>query len=236
MDKQLSWATLELKAAGETPSHHIIKGIASTAQTDRDGDILEPKGAEYTLPFPLLSQHKHDAPIGEVVDLKVTSHGIEIEAHIPKDSGLGYVDMAWKQIKAGLIKGLSVGFRPIDYEPMKDGGYRFVRWALHELSAVSIPANAGASILTAKSIQEFDVPSLPDQLVMPEVTESIRAKAAALLTPTPLKPAPKGVHKMNLAERIKAAEEANIGFKDQLTELTSLWKKFRRVLKKASLT
>jgi HK97 family phage prohead protease len=146
-----SWSTLEIKSIDE--STRIIKGIASTPSTDRAGDIVEPKGARFTLPIPLLSQHDHGAPIGMVKSARVTDAGIEIEAEIPKNSGLGYVEKAWGQIKSGLVRGLSIGFRATKAEPIKGGGYRFKEWLWLELSAVTIPCNADASII---SIKRFD--------------------------------------------------------------------------------
>jgi HK97 family phage prohead protease len=146
-----SWSTLEIKSIDE--STRVIKGIASTPTTDRAGDIVEPKGARFTLPIPLLSQHDHSAPIGMVRSARVTDAGIEIEAEIPKGSGLGYVEKAWGQIKAGLVRGLSIGFRATKAEPLKGGGYRFKEWQWLELSAVTIPCNAEANIV---SVKRFD--------------------------------------------------------------------------------
>src|SRR4030095_3041480 len=55
-------------------------------------------------------------------------------------------------IKAGLVPGLSIGFKPIDYKPIeKTGGYRIVKWNWYELSAVTIPMNADATISAIKS-------------------------------------------------------------------------------------
>ncbi len=131
----------------------IIKGLASTPAPDRSNDIVDPLGAVFKLPIPLLSQHDHSKPIGEVTDAKVTKNGIEFTAKIAK--GLDYVDTAWTQIKLGLIKGVSVGFRPIEYEEFKnDNGYgiKFKKWEWFELSAVTIPANSQATISMIKSL------------------------------------------------------------------------------------
>lgn len=131
----------------------IIRGIASTPTPDRSNDIVEPKGAKFKLPIPLLSQHDHTKPIGHVIEAKITSKGIEIVAQIAK--GIDYVDQSWAQIKAGLIRGLSIGFRPLEYQEHKnsDGyGYTFSSWEWYELSAVTVPANADASISMVKSL------------------------------------------------------------------------------------
>jgi HK97 family phage prohead protease len=112
--------------------------------------VVEPKGARFTLPIPLLSQHDHSSPIGTVVSANVTDAGIEIEALIPKDSGLDYVEKAWRQIKSGLVRGLSIGFKGTKATQIKGGGLRFTEWQWLELSAVTIPCNHEANILAVK--------------------------------------------------------------------------------------
>ena len=144
-----TWSTFTVKAFDEDA--RIIKGIASTPSTDRDGDIIDAMGAQFKLPFPLLSQHDINSPIGEVIKAVATKEGIAIEAHIAKDSGLGYVDATWKKIKAGLIKGLSIGFRPIEAVAI-DTGIHFKKYEIFELSAVTVPANMEASIHSVKHL------------------------------------------------------------------------------------
>lgn len=152
MEAIKSWSVLEVKSVSD--DNRVIRGIASTPSTDRAGDIVEPKGAKFKVPFPLLSQHDHQSPIGHVTSAKVTDKGIEIEASIAKDSGLDYVDRAWAQIKAGLVRGLSIGFRAIKAEPVDAEkpykGIRFKEWELFELSAVTIPCNAECNITAVK--------------------------------------------------------------------------------------
>jgi HK97 family phage major capsid protein/HK97 family phage prohead protease len=134
----------------------IITGIASTPEVDRAGDVVESSGAVFKLPMPLLWQHRADSPIGHVTAATITKAGIKITAQIAKDVGLPDIDRAWTLIKAGLVRGLSIGFKALEMEPLnaKDpwGGQRFLKWEWMELSAVTIAANAAASISTIKSI------------------------------------------------------------------------------------
>lgn len=158
----------------------VIRGIATTADTDRDGDIVDPLGAEFSLPIPLLFQHDHGQPIGQVFEAKSTPEGIEIAARIAKDA-TERIREIWQMVKAGLVAGLSVGFRPIEYEPIATG-YRFTKWAWYELSAVTIPANASAKITTTKSrtpvkLEEVKKPmTIADQI---KAFEQKRAEALA---------------------------------------------------------
>jgi HK97 family phage prohead protease len=134
----------------------IITGLATTPEVDRVGDVVESAGAIFKLPMPLLWQHRADQPIGHVTAATVTKDGIKITAQIAKNIGLAEVDRAWALIKAGLVRGLSIGFIALESEPLDAknpwGGQRFKRWEWLELSAVTIAANGTASIATIKQL------------------------------------------------------------------------------------
>jgi hypothetical protein len=51
-----AYSLLHVKSIDE--DQRILIGVASTPSTDSYGDIVEPEGAEYKLPLPLLWQHK----------------------------------------------------------------------------------------------------------------------------------------------------------------------------------
>lgn len=135
----------------------IITGIASTPEPDRVGDIVEPVGAEFKNPSPLLWMHMHDLPVGTVNFGKPTKAGIPFEATIARveePAGLkARLDEAWQSVKAGIVAAVSIGFKPIEYSFLEDtGGIRFSRIDIMELSLVTVPANAGATITAIKSI------------------------------------------------------------------------------------
>lgn len=150
-----AYSLITVKAVDEEKRE--ITGIATTPAPDRHGDVVEPKGAEFNLPLPLLWQHDSRQPVGKVVSAKVTKEGIEVRAQIAKvDAPAGLaarLEEAWQSVKAGLVSGLSIGFRALEYSFLDDtDGIRFTRWAWLELSLVTIPANAEASIQSIKSI------------------------------------------------------------------------------------
>ena len=130
----------------------VLKGIASTPTPDRVGDTVVPEGIQFKTPYPLLWQHDPSKPIGTVNKMTITAAGAEVEATIAPAGTAAYIDEAYNLIKAGLIPGLSIGFRPIDYEFDKStGGYLIKTCELFELSAVTIPANAEAGVQSIKS-------------------------------------------------------------------------------------
>ena len=149
-----AYSTLEIKSV-DTDTRKFT-GIASTPSTDRMGDIVEPKGAQFKLPIPLLWQHNSSDPIGWVKSAKVTKDGIEVEGEIASIAEEGSLKerlkTAWQMIQAKLVRGLSIGFNSIESARI-DGTYgiRFMKWEWLELSAVTIPANQEATITAVKS-------------------------------------------------------------------------------------
>jgi HK97 family phage major capsid protein/HK97 family phage prohead protease len=149
-----AYSLLVIKSVDE--AQRIIRGIATTPTPDRIGDVVESEGAEFKLPLPLLSHHDRERPIGHVTKAKVTADGIEIEAQLKKIDEPGRLkdrlDEAWQEIKHGLVRGLSIGFKPIEAARIENTfGLRFLKWMWLELSAVVIPANEDASITAVKS-------------------------------------------------------------------------------------
>lgn len=154
MKNQRAYSILNIRSVSE--EERVIEGIASTAAVDSYGDIIEPEGAEFDLPMPLLWQHEHDKPVGHVEFMKATKDGVPFKARIVKVDEPGRLqdrtNEAWQSLKLKLITGVSIGFRALEWEPMKGGGIRFKRWKCHELSLVTIPANSEATIDVVRSI------------------------------------------------------------------------------------
>lgn len=152
-----AYCTLAIKAVADAAGARRFEGIASTPTTDRMGDIVEPRGARYQLPLALLWQHDPMDPIGWIRSVTVDSSGIRVQgevADVPHDGPLRTrLTDAWEALRCGLVRGLSIGFQPVPgtAERMKNGGMRFKEWTWHELSAVSIPANAEANITNIKA-------------------------------------------------------------------------------------
>ena len=164
-----AYSLLTVKAVDEELREMTITGMASTPTPDRLQDVVEPDGAQFKLPMPLLWQHDSRQPIGKVTYATVGKAGIEIVAKIIKGVS-NEIDRAANLIKAGLVTGLSIGFKSIESEFIPETkGMRFTKWDWLELSAVTIPANAEATIATVKSIdtalRAASGPQLPRSVV-----------------------------------------------------------------------
>lgn len=149
-----AYSLLEIRSADDDA--RVIEGIASTPTPDRYDDIVEPKGAKYALPMPLLWQHDHASPVGTVEFAKLTADGIPFKATIARIDEPGTLkdrlDEAWQSVKAKLVRAVSIGFRPLEYSYMDTGGVRYLSWEWLELSLVTIPANADATINVIRSL------------------------------------------------------------------------------------
>lgn len=205
----------------------VIRGIATTPNPDRVGDIVMPLGVEFKNPMPLLWQHDAHKPVGLVTFEKPTKKGIAFEARLPKITEAGAlrdrIEEAWQSVKYNLVKAVSIGFRTLEYEIIKEtGGIQFNRSEVMELSLVTIPANADATI---NSLKSFDI-GLDKSKTIEDVKEdnstalkvaTIQAKSALLpgVTGKPVKliktngPSASKENKnmKNYAEQIKQFED-----------------------------
>lgn len=149
-----AYSAFEVKAVDE--SRRVFRGWATTPATDRYGDTINPMGAKFANPVALLHQHWHGAPIGRVMFKAPTAKGIEFEAEIPVVAEEGSlkdrVDTAWGEIKYGIVRAVSIGFRPIKYAHLDDGGIDYQEIEIYELSTVSVPALPQAVITSVKSM------------------------------------------------------------------------------------
>ncbi|THV13739.1 phage major capsid protein [Rhizobium rhizophilum] len=154
-----AYSSLTIKAVDE--EKRIIRGIATTPAVDRVGDIVEPLGVKFTNPMAFLWQHDAHQPIGTVKFDKPTADGITFEAEIPviaEDGKLkDRIDEAWQSIKIGLVRAVSIGFRAVEYAFLDEGGIRFIKSEVYELSAVTIPAQPEAVMTSIKNMDAAGV-------------------------------------------------------------------------------
>lgn len=155
--KHASLGTFKLKAAAG--DQWSFTGTASTPTLDRQRDTVDPLGAHFILPLPLLWQHDSSQPVGHIVSATVDASGIRVEGKITEPTADMPVGMAsrlreaWASIKSGLVRGLSIGFLPIEAKWNDDGGMDIKSWDWLELSLVTLSANADAAVSSFKSVQ-----------------------------------------------------------------------------------
>jgi HK97 family phage prohead protease len=153
-DEFRAYGLFEVKALDK--ERRTFSGWATTPATDRMLDSINPLGAVFRNPVVLLHQHKHDQPIGRVTFKKPTKAGIEFDAEIPVIDEQGPLkdrcDTAFGEIRHGIVRAVSIGFRPLKYSFKEDGGIDFESVEIFELSTVSVPALPEAVITSVKAM------------------------------------------------------------------------------------
>jgi hypothetical protein len=153
-------------------NERAIVSYISTADIDRDGEVLLPKGMS-TKHYeesgkPVFWGHKYDEPkdvIGQCQWLKI---GNDAKAVVAKTAfrNTEFADEVYQLYSEDLtgqgpiLRGFSVGFIPLEWETgKKEGDPRrtYTKWELLEFSCVSIPCNPMAqTIIGQKGIKLCD--------------------------------------------------------------------------------
>lgn len=206
---QRAYATLQIKAVD--PVQRTITGIATTPTPDRMGDIVVSEGAKFKLPIPFLWQHDADQPVGNVIDAKVSPGGITVTCQFTQNTGVPTLDQrldeAFAMVQTGLVRGLSIGFMPVETAQIEGSwSCKFLEWEWLELSAVTIPANAEATINTIKRADRAVLQAKGLLGKNPVVRLSAAVAATRTGAPAPAAFTTKGLETMNIAERIASLE------------------------------
>ncbi|MGW9230576.1 HK97 family phage prohead protease [Pseudorhizobium sp. NPDC055634] len=117
------------------------------------GESLARHQREGTKPL-MLWQHNSDEPIGVWENLAEDGKGLKGTGRFVLETARGRE--AHALLKAGAIRGLSIGYRELEAEP--DGNNRILKKLdLMEISVVSFPANRRANVTAVKSerMEEF---------------------------------------------------------------------------------
>lgn len=132
---------------------HEVEIRMSTGALGRDGHVLVPQGAElgnYRANPIILWQHDPGAPVGRAAAVAADADAITARVMFAPAGVSAKADEIRGLVKSGIINAVSVGFDPIDGEPLDPkrprGGQRFTRWELLECSFVSVPADPGAQV------------------------------------------------------------------------------------------
>jgi uncharacterized protein len=141
---------LELKAADDG---NTVEGYGSVfGNIDSYGDMIEPGAFRASIANrrpKMLWQHKMDKPIGVWDEVREDDRGLFMRGRIA-DTEQGREAKALVQM--GALDGLSIGFRTMKDE--MDGNTRRLKEIdLWEVSFVTIPANAAATITALKGME-----------------------------------------------------------------------------------
>lgn len=124
----------------------------------------------------LLWQHNFSEPVGVITHIFEDRHGLYVEARLLLSLNRGRE--AYELLKAGAIKGLSIGYTPLqyDFDPVT-GVRRITELELWEISLVTFPANSAAQVTLVKQGEEARYAGIeqrmPDEYRMSSAAQTI---------------------------------------------------------------
>lgn len=212
-----------------------LEFVLSDDTVDRYGDIVDPDGWDLRNfkknPIALFG-HSSSFPIGTWENVRVENKKLIAKLKFAAKGTSARIDELISLVEQGVLRAVSVGFRPIDSDPIDPkqpwGAQRYKKQELLETSLVSVPANP-AAVALAKSLNlSTETMSLAfgEQADVRQRDVSANGKHAAL-TPNQVRAAaglplvPKGKSMTTLSKRIEDAQELLVQKKDKLTELTN---------------
>ena len=150
---------LSVKELHDENGERSFIGYGSTfANVDHVGDIVKAGAFEKSLDLhkssgtmpAMLIHHDLNRPIGVWKSMVEDSHGLLVEGKLTK--GVRDADEAYALLKDGALHSMSIGYRVINEEyDRKTGINTLNEISLHELSLVTLPANAAAVVSSVKN-------------------------------------------------------------------------------------
>lgn len=146
--------TINFKLGNFDDENRSFRAIASTALVDRQGDSIEQSGwvLDNFVKNPVIPwAHCYwELPVARAVEIGVVDGNLQMTVQFPPEGLYDFADTVWEMYRHGFMFAFSVGFIPIEYEGNWEDGYNFTKCELLEVSAVPVPANAGALVLAQK--------------------------------------------------------------------------------------
>src|ERR1041385_4435492 len=145
----------EIKVSDDTKRTLVV--AISTPNADRSDDTMNMKGMQYDnfIKNPVvLFAHKYDSkPIAKCLSLQITDKAAIATVEFTPKGMYDEADTIYEMYKQGFLNAWSIGFKPLDYDVNKGGGYDFKSWELFEFSSVPVPDNPEAlTIMRSKGI------------------------------------------------------------------------------------
>lgn len=164
-----------------------VRVICSTSEQDRTGDIVIQSGIDFSAYMasgagPVLWNHNSDVVIAKCIELGLINKCLTALVQFPPEGEDPEFDRYYQKIKFGSVSGVSIGFAPVEFEPLdpkntKRGPQKYVQSDLMEFSFTPIPANP-SSIVQERSMDRdasnWKVGSslnLPCKSALPEVQD-----------------------------------------------------------------
>lgn len=179
-----NFENLEIKASVSIDDTGTVTGIAWPFGTpDSVGDVIEKGTIAFANSVPMVMEHDQQKVVGVWETYTETDNGLEVKGRLFVE-GIGPARDAHRQLKAGKIAGLSIGFRHTGFEPRATGGRVFKSITVNEISLCRRPVHPGAQITVVKSQieenMEHEIENAPEGNTDPVISEETLAEIKAL--------------------------------------------------------
>lgn len=174
----------EIKAEVSIDDTGIVTGIAwPFGAPDSVGDVIEKGTIAFANRVPMVLEHDQQKVVGVWETYSETDKGLEVKGRLFVE-GIGPARDAHRQLKAGKIGGLSIGFRHTGFDPRPAGGRVFKSIIVNEISLCRRPVHPGAHVTIVKSQTEENMEnelkneqeSKSDPVVSNEELKAIKAR------------------------------------------------------------
>ena len=154
----------------------FIEGYANTTSKDRHGDVIIEQAWEgdalknYIKNPIILAFHNHDKPIGKMVEHLVTPKGLYIKAAI-STAASDVFDLIKDNVLSTFSVGISV--KDAEYDSTTDI-FVIKELELHEISVVSVPANADSTFIVSKQLRDQMIAKSDDTISTEKEKEDMK--------------------------------------------------------------
>jgi len=195
--------------------------VLSDMTPDRMGDVIDADGWDlrnFKKNPVALFNHNANFPIGKWINLRNEKGELRGDLKLAPLGTSDRIDEIRRLVDADILRAVSVGFLPIQSEPLtkNGGGTRFRKTELVESSLVSIPANPNAlAIAKSLNISRDTVDMVFAGQGKKEDQSGARRGSNGGSADTPR--SRRGIVMTPLTKRIEATEQRLVGLRDQLT-------------------
>lgn len=166
--QELKYKNLDFQIKEINEEEYTIKGVFSTGDVDRHGEVVDQKGWDLSAflrnPVVLFAHDHYQPAIGKVISI-----GLNLQDQLEGVVKFAVEEYAFARTifnlyKGAYMKGFSAGFINNEIAEREDGTIVLVRNQLIEMSAVNVPANALA-LAKAKGIDTKALEDLQEKRI-----------------------------------------------------------------------
>jgi len=129
--------------------------VISNSQRALDDMVVQTAGIDlrqYRRNPVVLRDHDYAKPIGTMQDLVIIGDELRGTIRFDPEGTSAAADETYRQVRAGSLRGISIGWTPLENKPTRDG-VTHVRSLLHEISVTAIPAVHDALITATRNLR-----------------------------------------------------------------------------------